>query len=222
LGTELPSSLINDDALKLNFTNEIDIEDTFRLLKNIMGLWIIQECHRTWDKKGNSLSFDELNYLIDQEEPLSSFIDPDHPMFLNPEKMPSLIQKYCQLANQKIPETKGQILRIALESLAMKYRYVLEQTEMQTQKTFAGLHIVVGGTKNRLLCHFTANAIKRPVWAVRSEASAIGNMLMQYISTGEIENIAKGREIVRNSFPIDIYHPQDSFLWDKAFTRFCE
>lgn len=220
LGTEIDTPVINRQAMEWNFTNEKGVFNTYRLLKNIMGLWLIQECKRAWERDGDFLTYDEMVDLALQSKPFRSFIDPDHEMFLNPEHMPKQIQYYCQLTNQPIPRSKNQILRCILESLALKYRFVLERIEKLTNKKFPGLYIVGGGVKNNLLCQFTSNALARPVWAGMEEATAIGNLMVQYISLGEIKDLQEGRMIIQNSFPLKTYEPLDSQLWNDAYEIF--
>ncbi|MBA4493790.1 rhamnulokinase [Paenactinomyces guangxiensis] len=222
LGTEVPQPILNEQALEWNFTNEGGINHTFRLLKNIMGLWLIQECKRTWERERNSLSYEQMIRLADKAKAFQSFIDPDDPMFLHPEHMPRQIRKYCHDTNQYVPQTEGEILRCIMESLALKYRLVLERTEKLADKKFSGLHMVGGGIYNVMLCQFTANAIARPVWAGPAEATAVGNLLVQYITLGKIKNIQEARQVVRNSFPVQTYDPQDIHMWDDAYGRFCK
>jgi rhamnulokinase len=220
MGTERAGALINDRVLELNFTNEGGVGDTFRLLKNIMGLWIVQECRREWEKEGEPVSLEEMVLASGQAKPFTSFIDPDHLMFLNPAHMPAQIQAYCRETGQTVPADRNAILRCAFESLALKYRYVLERTEALSGKRFSGLHMVGGGIHNPLLCQFTASAIQRPVWAGPAEASAIGNILVQYMTLGRISGIREARKIVRDSFPVQTYLPEQPSLWDEAYGRF--
>lgn len=220
LGTEIGEPILTDEAREWNLTNERGVNKTYRFLKNIMGLWLLQECMRVWEREGECISYDELDILVDGAKPLVSFIDPDHEMFLKPRDMPSQIQHFCREANQPVPQNKGEMIRCILESLALKYRYVLEQIERLTNKTFYGLYMVGGGIKNKTLCQYTANAIGRPVWAGPVEATALGNMLVQYIALGKISNIREAREIVRRSFQIEEYVPEATSLWNEAYERF--
>lgn len=221
LGTEVTEPVISQQALEWNFTNECGVNSTFRLLKNIMGLWLIQECLRIWEKKGNPVSYEEMTRLVNQATSFLAFIDPDHPMFVNPVNMPRQIQQYCRETNQYVPQTKGEILRCVMESLAMKYRLILERSEILTNQCFSGLHIVGGGTKNSLLMEFTANAIARPVWAGPTEASAIGNLLVQYMTLGQIKNVQEARSVVIDSFSIQTYEPSNVRSWGLAYEIFC-
>ncbi|MNI04273.1 Rhamnulokinase [compost metagenome] len=220
LGTELSHPVLTEQALEWNFTNEGGVYGTNRLLKNIMGLWIIQECKRCWDKEGRVFGFGELVQLAQSAESFQSFIDPDDLRFLNPRHMPQQIQQYCTETNQPVPQTEGAIIRCVMESLALKYRLVLECTEQLAETRFNGLHMVGGGIQNTLLCQFTANAIGRPVWAGPIEASAIGNLVVQYMALGQIKDLQEARKIIRKSFPIDTYKPEQQDLWEAVYQRF--
>lgn len=222
MGTEIDQPVLTDEALAMNVTNEGGISNTYRLLKNIMGLWILEECRRTWLKEGLSLSYDEMLGSVKQATPFRSLIDPDDPMFLNPEHMPRQIQQYCRSTNQPVPEGVGPILRCVLESLALRYREVYEGIERLVGKPFSGLHIAGGGIKNRLLCQFTADAIGRPVWAGPSESSGIGNLLVQYMTLGELKDIWEARQVVRQSFPLEYYEPKDTEAWNEAYGKFLQ
>lgn len=220
LGTELDHPVLDELALKHNFTNEGGVEDTFRLLKNIMGLWLLQECKRTWDKAGNIHSFADLVVQAEAAEPFLSLIDPDDAMFMNPLDMPAQIKLYCKESGQPEPQTEGQIVRCILESLALKYKMDLGLTETLANKTFEGLHMTGGGINNTLLCQFTANAIGKTVWAGPTEGSAIGNVLMQLITAGVFKDLAEARAAVRQSFPIETYQPINPHDWNEAYKRF--
>jgi rhamnulokinase len=222
LGTEVKEPVLSEQALELNFTNEGGVNNTYRLLKNIMGLWLVQECKRAWDKEGNSISFGDLVKLAEQAKPFQSLIDPDDLVFLNPPHMPKQIQQYCRDTNQPVPQSEGEIMRCVIESLALKYRYVLERTEQLSGKTYEGLNIVGGGIQNQLLMQFTANAIGKPVWAGPVEASAIGNIVVQLMALGHISDIREARRIIRDSFDIQTYQPQQSAEWNQAYERLCK
>ncbi|BBI33730.1 rhamnulokinase [Cohnella abietis] len=221
MGTEVNKPVINDLAQKLNFTNEGGVAGTYRLLKNIMGLWILQECRREWERAGKSYSFPELVQMAADAKSFSSFIDPDDSSFLAPGDMPSRIASYCKQTGQQAPESHGEIVRCILESLALKYRYVLELTERISGQSFSGLHMVGGGIQNTLLCQWTANAIGKPVWAGPSEGSAIGNLVVQWIAQGDFADIWEARKAIKDSFPITVYDTEESEAWDDAYGRFC-
>lgn len=220
IGTEVTEPIVDDRAQKLNFTNEGGVYGTYRLLKNIMGLWILQECRREWERAGISYSFPELVKLASEAEPFACFIDSDDELFLPPGDMPGRIREYCARTGQKAPEGEGAYVRAILESLALKYRYALEQTESLSGVQYAGLHMVGGGIQNTLLCEWTANAIGKPVWAGPTEGSAIGNMLVQWITGGEISDIWEARRVVSESFPVAVYEPKDRPQWDAAYAKF--
>ncbi|CAG7626258.1 L-Rhamnulokinase [Paenibacillus solanacearum] len=220
LGTELPQPVLTEQALAWNFTNEGGVNGTHRLLKNIMGLWLVQECKRAWDKAGRSLSFPQLVAAAEQAEPFRSLIDPDDESFLNPVSMPDAIRDYCGRTGQPAPESEGQMIRCVLESLALKYRLVLERTETLSGKRFAGLHMVGGGIHNELLCRFTAGAIGRPVWAGPAEGSALGNIVVQYMALGHIRDMQEARSIIRRSFPLRTYAPEETAVWQRVYETF--
>ncbi len=219
MGAEVREPCVNEMALKCNFTNEGGVFGTWRLSKNIMGLWLVQECKRTWAHQGGDLSYDEITRLASEAKPFLAVIDPDDVSFLHPGDMPERIRKYCADTNQPVPQTKGEVIRVALESLALKYRWVLERLEELTAKKFAPVHIIGGGTKNRLLNQFTADATKRIVITGPVEATAIGNVLMQAIVLGHIDTLADARAVVRKSFEVEEYHPVQRDGWDEAYAR---
>lgn len=220
MGTEVDAPVINEQAQQLNFTNEGGVYGTYRLLKNIMGLWILQECRRSWERAGISYSFPELVKLADKAAPFAAFIDPDDPLFLHPGDMPARITEYCLRTGQTAPSDAGAIVRCILESLALKYRNVLELTEQLSGQSFSGLHMVGGGIQNTLLCKWTANAIGKPVWAGPVEGSAIGNMIVQWIASGQLADIWEARKVIRESFPVDVYEPDQKEAWEQAYVLF--
>lgn len=217
MGVELQEPMVTKDALNYNFTNEGGVNKTIRFLKNIMGLWLIQESRRQWDREGTLLSFDELEKQAREAAPFESLIDPDYHEFQTPGNMPKRIQKYCEMTGQKVPQTKGEIIRCIAQSLAFKYREVVEGMEAVTKKPYNVINIVGGGIKDKMICQFTANATKRKVSAGPVEATSIGNVIVQGMAMGAIKDLKEGRRIVKNSFPIDTYEPQDSADWDKAY-----
>ncbi len=220
MGVELDAPLINDQALRYNFTNEGGVGPTYRFLKNIMGLWLVQECRRTWEHEGQVRSYDTLTAMAREAEPFTALLDPDEECFLAPGGMPARIRTYCQETDQTIPVDEGQIIRIVLESLALKYRYVLESLETILGRRLESIHIVGGGIQNRLLCQFTASATGRPVIAGPLEATAIGNLMLQLIGLGQLTSLAEAREVVRRSFESEIYEPESETDWDAAYNRF--
>ncbi|MFD1955070.1 rhamnulokinase family protein [Paenibacillus thailandensis] len=220
MGTEVDKPVINELAQKLNFTNEGGVGKTYRLLKNIMGLWILQEAKRELDRAGQEYSFPQLVKLAEDAPPFAALIDPDDVLFLHAGDMVSRIRQYCRRTGQQPPEGVGAVVRCILESLALKYRYVFELTEQLSGQSFGGLHMVGGGIQNALLCQWSANAIGKPVWAGPTEGSAIGNLAVQWIASGELASIGEARRVIRDSFPVTVYEPQDGPAWEEAYGRF--
>jgi rhamnulokinase len=222
MGVEVRSAILSPRAMELNVTNEGGVDGTYRLLKNIMGLWLVQQCKRVFEARGRSFQYPELVQLAAAATPLRSFIDPDAARFLNPADMTQAIQDYCRETKQPLPETEGQFIRCALESLALKYKLVLSGLEELTGVPVQVIHIVGGGSRNTLLNQFTANACARPVLAGPVEATVLGNLLVQVRSKGELKSLADIRGVVRNSTEITQVTPQLSAQWDEAFARFCK
>jgi rhamnulokinase len=220
MGIVSPQPVITDVTRDFNFTNEGGVSGTVRLLKNIIGLWLVQECRRAWARTGDELSYDVLIALAERARPFQAFIDPDHHSFLNPDDMPKAIQNFCAATGQPAPSHRGAFVRVALEGLACKYRLTLEQLEKITGRHLAVIHIVGGGSQNQLLCQFTADACARPVYAGPVEATALGNMLAQALAVGYCASWAEAREIVRAAFPLKAYEPRDTAAWDDAYVRF--
>ncbi len=219
LGTELPSPCINERARAAKFTNEGGVGGTHRFLRNLCGLWLVQECRRTWTQGGRVDSYDDLTRQAAASPPWRSLIDVDDPEFAGPGDMPGRIQGYCRRTGQPVPESKGAIVRCALDSLALKYRAVLTEMEGLLGHRLAPLHIVGGGSRNALLCQLAANAIGREVHAGPVEATAAGSIIMQAIATGDLASVADGREVVRRSFDVSIYEPQPDLALEDAYAR---
>jgi rhamnulokinase len=219
MGAEVREPCLTEKALEYNFTNEGGVFGTWRLSKNIMGLWLVQECKRTWAHLGEDLSYDEITRLASEAKPFLAVIDPDNDDFFHPGDMPERIQKYCVETNQTVPQTKGEIIRVALEGIALKYRWVLERLEELTGKHLDPIHIIGGGTKNRLLNQFTADTTCRTVVTGPVEATAIGNILMQAIALKHLDSLAEARGIVRTSFTPELYEPKPTTGWDEAYSR---
>ncbi|MHC4331920.1 MAG: rhamnulokinase, partial [Planctomycetota bacterium] len=210
MGVEVPEAIVNDKTFKYEFTNEGGVENTIRLLKNIMGLWPIQECKRQWQREGADLSYAELAVLAEKAEPFARRIDVDDGSFLAPGDMPKRINDYLTGTGQQPIDDKGQMIRTILENLALKYRSIMEAIEDVAEQTIDVLHIVGGGIQNELLCQFTANALGKKVVTGPIEATASGNILMQAKAAGQIKSLAEAREIVRNSFELKEYEPQET------------
>ena len=222
LGAELPAPAVTRAALRHNFTNEGGVCGTYRFLKNITGLWIVQECRRIWENQGHAYSFAELVRLAGAAPALTSFIDPDHSDFLEPGDMPGRIRTYCRRTGQTVPAFEGAVIRCALESLALKCRCVLEDLESVLNRRLRTIHVVGGGVRNALLNQFTADATGRPVVAGPAEATALGNILMQVYARGEIDSLAGIREVVRNSTEIVAFEPDGGDAWEDAYARYRE
>lgn len=219
VGAEVPAPVINDKSLHYNFTNEGGVCDTFRFSRNVMGLWLVQECRRTWARQGKAYSYDELTEMASQAEPFLAVVDPDHGEFFKPGDMPARIRDFCRTTGQPVPDSAGAIMRCALEGIALKYRWVLERLEEMLGHRLEPLYIVGGGTQNRLLSQFTAEAVGRQVITGPIEATAIGNILMQMMNLGHIASLKDGRKVVRNSFDLAIYEPGSRAGWDEAYAR---
>ncbi|MEC9091880.1 MAG: rhamnulokinase family protein, partial [Planctomycetota bacterium] len=220
MGVETSFPLINERVGQLNFTNEAGVGGSTRLLKNIAGLWLIQECRRIWQEQGRKLEWFHLVNAANDSEPLASFIEPDHPRFVAPKNMPQEIQAYCQETGQKVPETDGAIIRCALESLAMRYRMVLDWLEELVGNRIETIHIVGGGTQNELLCQMAADACHRRIVAGPVEATAIGNLMQQLISTSDVGSIPEARAVIAQSFDVNTYEPRNASAWNAAYPEF--
>jgi len=205
-----------------NFSNEGGVAGTTRLLKNIMGLWLVQESRRTWALAGREMSYQELTARAQAAPPLTAFIDPDHPAFLAPGDIPSRLLAFYQQTGQTPPCDEGGLIRSCLESLALKYRWTIERLEAILQTSIKTIYIVGGGAKNTLLCQLTANACGRPVHAGPVEATAIGNILIQATGRHKLGSIRDLRTVVARSFPVAIYEPQETAAWGEAISRFNE
>jgi rhamnulokinase len=222
MGVEVPEPVINDTCRELNFTNEGGVGGTTRLLKNIAGLWLVQECRRIWKQAGQDAGWDQLVQQAGGSKPLVSLIDPDHGSFVAPKDMPAAIRKFCEESGQEVPESDGAVIRCILESLALRYRMILAWLEELTDGQINTIHIVGGGTQNQLLCQMAADATGRRVLAGPVEATAIGNVMMQAVAAGDVGSIADAREAIRHSFHVDAYAPQTIAPWDDAYQRFQE
>ena len=220
MGVESPQPVITDLGRNLGFTNEIGFGDTVRLLKNIIGLWIVQECRRDWAKHGHKYEFGELSRLAEAAEPFKSLINPNDPRFLSPEDMPEKIAGFCRETGQPVPADPGAYMRCIYESLALLYRNTLHSVERLTGRKIERLHIVGGGSQDATLNQFTANALNLPVLAGPKECAALGNILVQAIALGHLPGLPAAREVVRHSFALKTFTPQSPAAWDAAATSF--
>ena len=220
LGVELLAPLTGENVRTHNYTNEAGYGRTTRFLKNIVGMWLLQECQRTWQQEGQRFTYDELMELAEKSEPFRSLIHPNAARFLRPGEMPAKIVSYCRETSQLPPETPGQFVRCVLESLTLLYRQTLNEIEQLTGRTIRHLHIVGGGGQSILHNQMTANATGRTVHAGPVEATAIGNILIQAIALGHVASLSAARRIVQISFPIHEYHARQPAEWQRAFERF--
>jgi rhamnulokinase len=222
LGIEVNEPIINKKSLEFNFTNEGGIAGTIRFLKNITGLWIIQECKKIWDIKSQQLTWESLIQKAYEAEPIGCYIDIDDPRFLNPQNMIKTIIDYCKSTKQPIVDSPGEITRVIFENMAFRYKFVLEKLEEITEKKVKILHIIGGGSNNDLLNQFTANSTEIPVKAGPSEATAIGNILVQALALKYVKNVSELRNIVLDSFTIKEYWPQEKNKWKDAYQEYLE
>lgn len=220
LGTELDSPVITPDSLRMNFTNEGGVKGTTRLLKNVMGLWMLQGCRQSWAALGHSYDYGELIDLAAREVPFRHLVDPDDESFLRPTDMPAAIDKFCTRTHQPIPQEPGAYVRTVLESLAFKYRMVLRNLEHVSGKHMEQIRIIGGGSKNRLLNQLTADATGRRVLAGPAEATALGNVAMQILATGGATSLQEVRAMVDLSFPTEVFDPLEPGKWDQHAERF--
>lgn len=220
MGAEIAEPLTHEKVHAVNFTNEGGVGGTIRLLKNIMGLWLVQECRRAWEAAGVAYTYEALMRLAESAPPFVSLVNPDDDSFMLPPSMPQALADFCRKTGQTVPEGPAQLTRCALESLALKYRWVLERLEELVGRRLNVIHIVGGGCQNTLLCQLTADACNRVVHAGPAEATAIGNVLTQLLGLGLIKNLAEGRELVRRSFEVTTYEPKSAAAWQEPYRRF--
>jgi rhamnulokinase len=220
LGAEISKPCITDQSLAADFTNEGGVCGTFRFLKNLTGLWIVQECRRAWEHEGRSFTYAQLTKMASEAPSLKSLIDTTHADFGRPDDMPEKIRSFCRRTGQHVPDSEGAVVRCALESLALTYRKTLEKLEKIVDRRLDPIHIVGGGTQNKLLCQFAADATGRMVVAGPVEATAIGNIMMQAMALGHIKTLEQGRAIIAKSFDVIRYKPSNDNDWDEAYQRF--
>jgi rhamnulokinase len=225
IGIESPQPIINQESLAFNLTNEGGVNGTFRVLKNIMGMWLLQECRRAWALQGQSYSYAELTQMAAQAPPLQSFVRPSDPRFLHPGDaqsgtMVARIQAFCLETGQPIPRSIGEVTRCILESLALEYRRTVEQLDAITARQLPVIHIIGGGSRNQLLNQMTADATGRVVVSGPVEATAMGNILLQAIATGHLASLEEARYLVRGSGEITAWEPSGASGWDDAYARY--
>jgi rhamnulokinase len=220
LGVELEAPILNETCRTLNFTNEIGYGNSVRLLKNIIGLWLVQECRRLWAREGKDYDYASLSRMAAESPAFVTLVNPADPRFLAPASMPEVIAQFCRETGQPTPANEGATIRCVLESLALYYRHTVRQLETLTGHPLERLHVVGGGSQNRVLNQFTANALQIPVLAGPVEATAAGNILVQALALGKLESLPSAREVVRRSFPIETVTPREAGAWDAAYARF--
>lgn len=222
LGTELDEPIIDEKSSFYNITNEGAYGDKASFLKNIIGLWLIQESKRQWEREGLEYSFSQLEEMANEAEPFKCFIDPDDSVFVPAGNIPERIREYCLKTNQEVPATVGEIVRCINESLALKYRVALEEIMDSTGKTYPNMYMVGGGIQSKLLCQMTANSCNCKVSAGPVEATVLGNIAIQLMASNEIGSLEEARNIIRNSQKITYYEAQNKEEWDKQFKKFKE
>jgi rhamnulokinase len=222
VGVEVPAAILSPRALAHALTNEGGVDGTYRLLKNVMGLWLVQRCREAFRRVGEEVDHEALLRHAAEAEPFRSLIDPDDSRFLNPPDMPAAIGEFCRETAQPAPRTPGEFVRCCLESLALKYRLVVGWLEEVTGTPVRVVHVVGGGSRNRLLNQFTADATGRPVVAGPAEATALGNVLVQARAAGEVGSLADVRAVVRSSTEVETFEPTARDRWAEAAVRFGE
>jgi len=222
MGIEVKDAIINDETYALNFTNEGGIEGTTRFLKNITGMWLLEQCLKEWKKEGITYAYEKLVHMAESAPAFQSLIDSDHSSFANPVSMTKAIVDYCTSSGQIAPSTHAEFVRCIFESLSLKYRYVLGKIIGLAPFPIEKLHVIGGGSKNPLLNQWTANAINIPVLAGPSEATAIGNIMIQAKAAGCVDSLSEMRQIIRDSIQIEAFLPENRTEWEKAYLKFME
>jgi rhamnulokinase len=219
MGIELKAPVVTEQSCRLNFTNEGGVEGTIRFLKNITGMWLLEQCRAAWEAEGARYTYPEICRMSDTVEGFQCLIDPDDASFANPESMPQAIVRYCEQSEQPAPQTHAAFVRCIFDSLAMKYKYVFNCLQEVAPFKIERLHVIGGGSQNTLLNQMTANALGVPVVAGPSEATAIGNVLMQAKGVGLLRSLSEMRAVVRASVATDVFHPQQADAWQAQFDR---
>ena len=222
IGCELDKPILTKKSMEDELSNEIGANGKINYLKNISGLWLIQEIRRNFRAEGKDYSYNDMEQLARIEPAFTCFIDPDSPEFAQPGGMPEKIRAYCERTGQSIPQTDGALVRCIYESLSMKYRYAIAQIQENTGKKFEVLHLLGGGTKDTFLCQMTANALGFHVVAGPTEATALGNIMLQLIALGTIQNVAEGRKLIRKTEKVTTYYPQKIDMLDEKYRIFCD
>lgn len=220
MGIESDTPIINEKSDALAFTNEAGVDNKTTFLKNIMGLWLVQESKRQWDREGKNYSFAQLETMAGEAEAYRTFMNPEDDFFMAPGDMPNRIREYCSNTQQPVPGTEGEVMRCIYQSLALKYRQTVESLEEIKGGPIGVIHMMGGGIKDRMLCQLTANATGRKVIAGPVEATSIGNLIVQAMALGEVKSLEEARQIVKASFPVEEYQPQDVEAWNAAYEKY--
>ncbi len=220
LGTELDAPILTEQSLALNLSNEFGANGKINYLKNIIGLWLIQESRRAWRRRGEEYSYADLERLALEAKPFQSFVDPDAPEFVSRGDIPARVQEFCRKTGQIVPQTVGEVMRCIYESLALKYRFAVDQLKEATGKRFSALHVLGGGAKDCLLCKMSADSTGLPVVAGPVEATALGNIIIQLVALGELSDISAGRALIAKTETLRHYTPTDTSLWNNAYETY--
>ena len=219
MGIESAEPVINEETYALNFTNEGGADGSVRLLKNICGMWLIEQCKKEWEKEG-TVTFTEIVQAANEASPFRCFINPDSPSFASPASMTAAIKEYCRVTGQPVPETMGEIARCIYESLAFRYKQVLSNLQKLATFPIETLHIIGGGAQNKMLNQFTANAVGKTVLAGPSEATAMGNILLQAKAAGLVKDKKEIRRIIRNSVELEMFDPEETAHWELNYNKY--
>lgn len=220
MGIEVKEPIITEESYEMNFTNEGGVDGTIRFLKNITGMWLLEQCRKEWEAEGRIYTYPEIVSMSNSVEGFQSMIDPDDVSFANPESMMTAIACYCQKTKQEVPVSDAEYIRCIFDSLALKYRYVLERLQKMAPFKIEKLHVIGGGSQNRLLNQATASSIRLPVVAGPCEATAIGNVMVQAKGIGLVNSLQEIRDVVKSSITPEVFLPKDTDLWDKAYQKF--
>ena len=220
MGIEVKEPIITERSFELNFTNEGGVDGTTRFLKNITGMWLLEQCRKEWEREGKSYTYPEIVQMSESVAGFQFMIDPDNNVFANPQSMTKAIADYCSLSNQGTPQSHAEFIRCIFDSLALKYKYVLNLLQELAPFTIEKMYVIGGGSQNKLLNQATANAIGLPVVAGPAEATAIGNVMMQAKGLGVVKSLDEIRNVIRNSVDVEVFMPQDSELWNAAFNKY--
>lgn len=222
IGCELDNAVLSEKSMTDELSNELGANGKVNYLKNISGLWLIQEIRRNFKSEGKTYTFNDMEQMAKTQKPFQCFIDPDAPEFATPGEIPEKIRSFCKKTKQSVPQSDGALVRCIYESLAMKYKFAIDQIEENTGKKFEVLHLLGGGTKDGFLCQMTADSLGFPVVAGPCEATALGNILLQLIALGDIKNIDEGRTLIRSQESVKTYLPNDADIWLRSYETFCK